>query len=110
VFAMLSLAVISTAVTTGPSCTIHVRDLTVPERVVSVPLTGAETVSDAVESLKRTPKEFAGMDLWLARPGENGKVRLLPIDWSAIATRGIVTTNYQLLTGDRLFVQSRPAK
>ena len=44
--------------------------------------------------------------MWVARPGRNdcGGDQLLPVDWLAVTQRGDVTTNYQLMPGDRLYV------
>ena len=44
--------------------------------------------------------------MWVARPGSNesGGDQILPVDWLAISQRGDVTSNYQLLPGDRVFV------
>jgi polysaccharide export outer membrane protein len=109
-FALLQVVVLCAAADAAPGYTVHVRELTVPERVVRVPLTGSETVLDAVAALKRPPNNLARMDLWVARSGEGGKVQVLRIDWTEITMRGVTATNYQLLTGDRLFLQARPAK
>jgi hypothetical protein len=43
--------------------------------------------------------------MWIARPDrECGTSQILPVDWKAITQRADVTTNYQLLPGDRLYV------
>ena len=44
--------------------------------------------------------------MWVARPGANGcgGDQILPVDWLAVTQRGDVTTNYQILPGDRLYV------
>jgi polysaccharide export outer membrane protein len=44
--------------------------------------------------------------MWVARPGANNcnGDQILPVDWVAVTQRGDITTNYQLLPGDRLFV------
>jgi polysaccharide biosynthesis/export protein len=96
--------------TVAPGYTIHVRDLTAPEQVTRVKPTGSETVLDAVERLQLSSRELRGMDLWLARRDANGKVQFLPVDWVGITRHGLTATNYQVLTGDRLFVQARPIK
>ena len=47
------------------------------------------------------------MNIWIARPapGSFGCEQILPIDWVAI-TRGAATgTNYQVLPGDRIYIQ-----
>jgi hypothetical protein len=46
----------------------------------------------------------------VARPGPAGSPcdQILDVDWSAVTKRGRVETNYQLLPGDRLYVQADP--
>jgi RNA polymerase sigma factor (sigma-70 family) len=93
----------------APSYTIHVRELTAPEKVVRVPLASSMAILDAVKALKRSPRELAGMDLWIVRRKEEGTVKVLRVDWAAITQRGESATNYQMIAGDRLFLQARPA-
>jgi hypothetical protein len=93
-----------------PTYTVHVREATAPERAVPVPLVSTVTIMDAVEALKRSPSELARMDLWIVRREAGGKVRVLPVDWVGIRQRGLTTTNYVILDGDRLFLQARPPK
>jgi polysaccharide export outer membrane protein len=50
------------------------------------------------------------MDLWIVRREAGGKTWVLPVDWVGIRQRGLTTTNYQILDGDRLFLQARPPK
>ncbi len=75
------------------------------DQVNKFPYTGNETVIDAISNVEG----FAAVSskrMWIARPGNNcnGTDQLLHIDWQAVSKRGDVTTNYQLLPGDRLFV------
>ena len=44
--------------------------------------------------------------MWVARPGCNevGGDQILPVDWLAVTQRGDVSTNYQILPGDRVYV------
>ena len=93
-----------------PSYTVHVRELTAPEKVVRVPLASSVAILDAVTALKRSPRELERMDLWIVRQKVGGKVKVLRIDWVAISQRGECATNYLILAGDRLFLQARPAK
>src|SRR5436189_4346828 len=90
-----------------PGYSIHVRELTAPERVVRVRPAGDEAVLDVVERLRLGPAGFDRMDLWVVRPGPGGEPRVLPVDWTGIAQHGRTRTNYQLLPGDRLFLQRR---
>jgi len=51
------------------------------------------------------------MDIWIDRLEASGKTRALKVDWVGITQRGETRTNYQLLAGDRLFLQKqKPAK
>ena len=109
-FAMLQIVALCAAADAAPGYAVHIRELTAPESTVRAPLTHSETVLDAVAALERTPADLSRMDLWVLRPVVGGKSQVLRIDWAGITTRGVVATNYQLLAGDRLFVQSRPAK
>jgi hypothetical protein len=94
----------------GPSYTVHVRELTTSEKVIRMPLTGSVAIVDAVEALKWSPRNLARMDLWIVRREKGGEVKVLQVDWAAISQRGESATNYQILAGDRLFLQARPAK
>ena len=109
-FVMFQLVALCVAADAAPSYTVHVRELTSPERAVSLPLVGSVAILDAVEALKRSPRDLARMDLWIVRRAENGEVKVLRVDWTAITQRGASETNYQMLAGDRLFIQARPAK
>ena len=109
-FVLLQMVVLWAVADATPGYTVHVRELTAPEQAVRVPLAGSDTVLDAVAALKRQPGNLGGMDLWLVRPVAGGKARVLPIDWHGITAWGVTTTNYQLLAGDRLFLQVRPNK
>ncbi|MGH7127015.1 MAG: polysaccharide biosynthesis/export family protein [Planctomycetaceae bacterium] len=77
------------------------------ERVVRLPITGNETVLDAISNVEGL-SEVSSKKLWLARPGPPGLNcgQILPIHWTAIAAEGITTTNYQLLPGDRIYIQA----
>src|SRR4051812_17930401 len=46
--------------------------------------------------------------IWVARPAPAGADcdQILPVDWIGITTCGRTATNYQLLPGDRIFVNS----
>ena len=107
-FAFTNLVVLCTLVA-PPAYTVHVRDLTTPEVATRYHATGSECVLDALESLAK-PADFATVDVWVARPVAGGEPEVLRVDWAGITRRGRTSTNYQLLAGDRLFVQSRPAK
>ncbi len=109
-FVTLQIIALVLAADAVPSYTVHVRELTAPEKVVRVQLTSSIAILDAVEALKRSPRDLGGMDLWIVRKAENDAVKVLRVDWAAISQRGQSATNYQILAGDRLFLQARPAK
>ena len=80
-----------------------VTDVTGREHVVRVPCSGNETVLDAVAQIGGiTPDIFR--KVWIARPGIGGADQVLPVDWKGITENGQTRTNYQILTGDRVFV------
>jgi len=77
------------------------------EMVQRVPLTGNETVLDAIAN---TPDLHlvSRCRIWVARASEKGKSPLLlPVDWRGITHCGEMATNYALEPGDRLYVKKR---
>lgn len=77
------------------------------ESVIRLPITGNETVLDAMANIEGIP-EISSKKMWIARPapGGFGEAQILDVHWRAIAAEGITTTNYQLLPGDRLYVKA----
>jgi len=83
------------------------------DSVVRLPITGNETVLDGLAKVNEgstnqiSIPQVASKRIWVARPGRNqfGKQQILPVDYAAITKRGDFTTNYQLLPGDRLFIE-----
>lgn len=108
-FALSNLVALCAFVAPAPTYTVYVRDLAAPEVATRYLASGSETVSDALELLAK-PADAARLDMWIARPVKGGEPRILPIDWAGITQRGLTSTNYLFLPGDRLFVQARPAK
>lgn len=80
------------------------------EAVYRLPLTGNETVLDALSQTYGLPPTASKKRIWVARPvpANTGCEQVLPVDWCAITQRGITESNYQLLPGDRIYVQSQP--
>ncbi len=74
------------------------------DAVVKIPITGKETVLDALSNIGGLT-EFSSTNIWIARPAPAGSPdQILPVDYEAI-TRGAATgTNYQLMPRDRLFI------
>lgn len=105
--ALLTVLATCALVEPEPGYTIHIRELTAPERVVRMPLAGDESVLDAVSRLRRTAADLAKMDFWIVRPGPTGGPQVYRVDWIGISERGQTRTNFMLHSGDRLFLQER---
>lgn len=75
------------------------------ESVTRFPITGNETVLDAIAQI-RGLKKVSSKTMWVARatPGGCDTEENLPVDWDAIVRGGATGTNYQLLPGDRLYI------
>ncbi|MBW3596413.1 MAG: polysaccharide biosynthesis/export family protein [Planctomycetes bacterium] len=73
--------------------------------VVRVPITGNETVLDAVAQIQGL-SQVSSKRIWIARPAPDyvGCDQVLPVDWVAITKGGATATNYQILPGDRVFI------
>ncbi len=77
------------------------------EIVVRLPITGNETVLDAIGHVNGLPPESARGQIWVARRSADAhKEIVLPVDWCGITQHGLMTTNYQVLPGDRVFVKA----
>lgn len=75
------------------------------DQVLRVPVTGNETVLDAISQVGGLSR-LSSTNIWISRPSPNcsGCDQIIPVDWDAI-TRGANTcTNYQILPGDRVFI------
>ena len=74
--------------------------------VVRLPVTGNETVLDAMALIGGTQRQSNKRKMWIARPAPSGVGcdQILPIDWVAITKGGSTQTNYQILPGDRIFI------
>ena len=77
--------------------------------VVEGPITGNETVLDAIARIGGLP-QISSADIWIARPAPNGvgSEQVLPIDWDKISRGESLNTNYQMWPGDRLFISQKP--
>jgi polysaccharide export outer membrane protein len=83
------------------------------DQVVRLPITGNETVLDAIGL---NPVRGSGSNgllpvaskkhIWVARPDCHGRQQILPVDWLGITQRGESGTNYQILPGDRVYVKA----
>ncbi len=75
------------------------------DNVVPVPITGSETVLDAIVQVGGL-SQLSSKNIWIARPApdEFGCEQILPVDWEAIAKGGSTSTNYQIMPGDRVYI------
>lgn len=75
------------------------------DQVVRLPITGNETALDAIAEIQGL-SSTSSIRMWVARPGFNqqGGDQIMPVDWLGITQRGDVSTNYQIMPGDRIYV------
>lgn len=75
------------------------------DNVVRLPITGNETVLDAVANIGGI-SQVSSHRMWIARPAPNGVgcEQVLPVEWEDITRGASTATNYQLMPGDRLFI------
>ena len=75
------------------------------DQVQRIPLTGGETVLDAIAQLQGL-SPISSKRIWVARPAPDklGYDQILEVDWNAIVKLANTSTNYQILPGDRVFV------
>lgn len=79
------------------------------EQVFPFPVTGSETVLDALANVNGLPAVASRRNIWVARrtPHPDQPWQILPVDWVGITQHGITATNYQLLPGDRIYVKAQ---
>lgn len=78
------------------------------EQVIPLPITGSETVLDAIGRIGGLPPVSSKREIWVARRSPHGGPdQILPVCWEDITQKGITATNYQVLPGDRIYVQSQ---
>jgi polysaccharide export outer membrane protein len=77
-------------------------------QIYRLPITGNETVLDAISVVNGLPAVSSTHRIWIARPSpcENGCDQVLPVDWKAVVEGASTATNYQILPGDRVFVKA----
>jgi len=78
------------------------------QQVLKFPITGNETVLDAIYNAGGLPAVSSKRRMWVARPtpANHECVQILPVDWLAIVQSGSTRTNYQLFPGDRVYVKA----
>jgi hypothetical protein len=84
------------------------------ELVERFPIVGTETVLDAVSksSTKGLPGSTSPSRIWVARPnpGHDSPDTILPVDWTSITQHGAMATNWQIMPGDRIYLQAYPVR
>lgn len=75
------------------------------DNIVRVPVTGNETVLDAICQVHGF-SQVSSKDVWIARPAPQGTrcEQILPVDWVAITQGAATGTNYQIMPGDRVYI------
>jgi polysaccharide export outer membrane protein len=81
------------------------------QQVIRLPVTGNETVLDAIANVNGLSPVSSTHHIWVARPAPTdcAPYQILPVDWYSVSTRGDPTTNYQLMPGDRVYVDAQAA-
>jgi polysaccharide export outer membrane protein len=75
------------------------------DNMLSFPITGNETVLDAITQIQGLSR-VSSKRIRIARPSaETGCFQILPVDWEDVVRNGGTATNYQILPGDRVFVE-----
>jgi polysaccharide export outer membrane protein len=79
------------------------------EQVFRFPITGKETVLDALANINGLPEVSSKRNIWVARrtPFANQPQQILPVDWIGLTQHGVTTTNYQIFPGDRVYVKAQ---
>ncbi len=76
--------------------------------VLRLPVTGKETVLDAIGQVQGLPAVASKRRIWVARPApaDHSCMQILPVDWNAITQGGSTATNYQIFPGDRIHIHA----
>jgi protein involved in polysaccharide export with SLBB domain len=79
------------------------------DNVVEFPVTGNETVLDAIANLGGI-SPVSSTRIFIARPAPNGVgcEQILPVNWEEISRGASTATNYQILPRDRLYIAEDP--
>lgn len=79
------------------------------EQVVSFPITGSETVMDAIANIGGLSDVSSRRNIWVARrtPHPGQPWQILPVDWVGMSQHGNTFTNYQVMPGDRIYVKAQ---
>lgn len=79
------------------------------EQMVSFPITGSETVMDAIANVGGLSDVSSKRNIWVARrtPHPGQPWQILPVDWVGMTQHGITCTNYQVMPGDRIYIKAQ---
>jgi polysaccharide export outer membrane protein len=79
------------------------------EQVIPFPITGSETVLDALANVFGLQSVASKRNIWVARrcPHPDQPWQILPVDWIGITQHGYTNTNYQIMPGDRIYVKAQ---
>ncbi len=80
------------------------------DNVRRLPVTGNETVLDAISQINGLSQVSNSKNIWIVRPSaaDPAKGTILRVDWDAISRRGATATNYQILPRDRVYIGEDP--
>jgi polysaccharide export outer membrane protein len=80
------------------------------QQVYRFPITGKETVLDAIAHVNGLTPVSSKHHIWVARPSQAPPEPdiTMPVDWNGITQCGHTWTNYQLAPGDRVYVLGAP--
>ena len=77
------------------------------EQMYRFPITGSETVLDALAQIGGLPPVADKCKVWVARrTPDGGPPHILPVDYIGTTQGGLAGTNYQIMPGDRVYVYS----
>jgi polysaccharide export outer membrane protein len=79
------------------------------EQVLSFPVTGSETVLDALSLVGGLSPVSSKRNVWVARrtPHLGQPEQILPVDYVGMTQHGWTATNYQIMPGDRVYVKAQ---
>ena len=79
------------------------------QTIIRLPITGNETVLDAIAEAKGLSAVSSKDRIWISRPAPEGAGhQILPVNWKAVTALGDTATNYQIMPGDRIYVAAYP--
>ncbi len=76
--------------------------------VYRLPITGNETVLDALSQVNGLPQLVSKHHIWISRPAGDCSAcdQILPVNWDQITRTANTSTNYQVFPNDRIFIDS----